>query len=200
MRINIKEKNRILNFIGAGVVFILCIACFAIFLVNIDHYYRKLRMERAMGAGQAAGARIVELLDDGFYCADVINIICHDRWPDINKIDMVSNHFIDDSSDVIDSVVIYKNDTLDSIYPMESYSPELDSLLKEGGALYKDAAYSEEMGIQHISNSFDLLSGKKVFAIIQPIPDDDRAEGDHHYTGFAVVLMDTNLLLQKSGV
>lgn len=200
MRINIKEKNRILNFMGAEIVFILCIALFTIFLVNIDHYYRKLRMEKATGAGQAAGARTVELLDDGVYCADVINIICHDRWPDINKIDMVSNHFIDDSSDVIDSVIIYKGDTLDSIYPMESYSPDFASLLKEGGALYKDAEYAEEMGIQHISNSFDLLSGKKVFAIIQPIPDDDRTEGDHQYTGFAVVLMDTDLLLQKSGV
>lgn len=200
MRVELKKNNRILNFIGAEIVFILCLALFAIFLVNIDHYYRELRMERAIGSGQASGSRIVELLDDGVYCADVINIMCHDEWPDINKIDMVSNHFIDDSSDVIRSVIIYEGDNLESIYPMERYSPELDPLLKEGGALYKDAVFAKENGIQHISNSFGLLSGDKAFAIIQPVPDDDRNEGDKHYTGVAVVILDVNMLLEKAGV
>lgn len=200
MRINIKEKNRILNFIGAEIVFLLCLALFALFLVNINHFYRERRMERAIGSGQAAGSRLVEFMDDGFFCAEVINIICHDEWPDINQIDMVSNHFKNDSSDVIRSVIFFKGDSLESIYPMESYSPELDSLLKEGGALYDDKEYALKNGIQHISNTFDLLSGEKVLSIIQPVPDDHNKETEKKYTGYAVILLDTDLLLEKSGI
>jgi len=199
----LKKNTKTTNIIGAEIVFLFCVAIFAIILVNADHHYRKQRIDTAINAGQAAAAGLVEYLDDGIFCADIINILYHDEWPDKNKMDMVSSHFKNDSLDVIKSVLVYRNDSLEIIYPIDSYTPEMHSLIKENGVLYNDANYAKDNGIQHISNSFELLNGENVFAIIQSVPQDNFNDNDNNisrFFGYAVILIDKDLIMEKSGM
>ncbi len=194
------SKNR--NKLKAGGVFLACLLVSVFLLQFVNNYYIHKRKANARNVGESVGSSIISYLYDGVYCVDILDILCRDGEPDMDKIDLVADNFLKDSDDIIELVTVYKNGSVLSTYPKERYSQYLENLFEEKGPLHDVAAYAGRNKRKVISNSFRLLSGETVFAIIQPIYDVSASSDgeDIAPSGFAMALLNADRIMKLSGV
>ncbi len=194
------KKNK--NLIKAGGIFLICLSAFLVVLFQVYRHYRNRRMKLALDAGKAVESRLIEYVDTGMYCTDMLNIICTGYGiREKEKIDSACEKFMNGEYDILKMVMIFNGDELEYIYPSDARGVIVPDLLTEGNTLSSEAAYSRVNGGKIISDSFNLLSGEKVFAIVQFFREDsDGAPEGSERMGYAVVIIDQEELLRRSGV
>ena len=189
------KGNRIRNIIRAGGIFIICLSAFITVLFFLNRYYENKRMDRARSLGESVESRLIEYLDSGIYCTDTLDIICSEYGiREKEKLDKASSRFIKSSENVINKVLIFSGERLDYFYPSSINPVFVKDLIKEGNPLYQDALYAKDNNVKNTSDSFDLLSGERVFAIIQSFKEDNGE------TGYAMVIVNLDILMEKTGV
>ncbi|MBQ6967433.1 MAG: hypothetical protein IJP84_05975, partial [Lachnospiraceae bacterium] len=189
------KGNRIRNVIRAGGIFIICLSAFITVLFFLNRYYENKRMDRARSLGESVESRLIEYLDSGIYCTDTLDIICSEYGiREKEKLDKASSRFIKSSENVINKVLIFSGERLDYFYPSSINPVFVKDLIKEGNPLYQDALYAKDNNVKNISDTFDLLSGERVFAIIQSFKEDNGE------TGYAMVIVNLDILMEKTGV
>ena len=194
-----KRKNNILK---AGGIFIICLSAFLVIIFCAYDFYRQIRVTRARTAAESAESRIIEYIDTGMYCADMLNIICTEYGiRDKNKLDAACEKFFEQGQDVLKMAMIFNGEELEYIYPSDARGVIVPDLVAEGSTLNHEANYSRISGGKIISDTFNLLSGEKVFAIVQFFKENtyNIPEKEEHM-GYAVIILDEEALFRNSGV
>ncbi len=196
------DKNRKTNLIKAGGIFILCLSAFISALFLLNGYYRDLRINQARNDAEGVEASLVRYMDPGLYCTDMLEVICSEYGiKDKNELDAASGKFIENTGGVISMVMVYNRGELEYLYPSEVNSVFVKDLIHEGGALYDCADYARKNNIKTLSDSFDLLSGEQVLAIIQPFQENTVPDMNKGIpAGHAVAIVDLDNLLYKSDI
>ena len=194
--------NKTKNLLKAGGVFIICLLAFLVILFNIYGHYRNQRMQRARDTGESVESRLIEYIDTGMYCADMLNVICTEYGVrEKDKIDEACEKFMESDNSIINMVMIFNGDSLEYIYPSNARGVIVPDLITEGNALSHEANYSRVSGSKIISDSFNLLSGEKVFAIVQYFRENPgHAPSEFERMGHVVIIIDQEQLMEKSGV
>ncbi|MCR4591373.1 MAG: EAL domain-containing protein [Lachnospiraceae bacterium] len=196
------SKNRKRDILKAGGIFIICLSAFLVVLFVMYNYYRDIRKSGARTAAESAESRLIEYIDTGMYCTDMMNIICTEYGiRDKEKIDSACEKFMSQSTDVLKMVMIFNGGELEYIYPSDARGVIVPDLVTEGNTLSHEANYSRISGGKIISDTFNLLSGEKVFAIIQFFKENTGIPNDREgNAGHAVVIIDEEELMRKAGV
>ena len=193
------KKSR--NLIEAGGFFLACLSVCFVILNSLYNYYIHKRMDGAASAGETVGSSLVEYINFGIYCSDVMDIMFKDSKPDMEKIGRIVEKFNEISDETIKLMIVCRGRNVKYTFPEEEPPEYYEDFFKKGGLLFNEAEYAEQNKHTIISNTFRLLSGEDVFAMLHPVsgkPQPDRKDSDIP-SNYVVSVYDADELMQVSG-